>query len=817
MRRIGKVLLTIGVILVAIAVVLVGVGAWFVRRPWSQVGGTLTVVGLEEPVEVVRDEWGVPHIYAGNEHDLFWAQGYVHAQDRLWQMEFNRCVGCGKLCSFLGENEELLDTDRFLRTIGLRRAAEKDWLVLDDETRDILEAYAEGVNAYVEMHRDRLPLEFTILGVDPLPWTSIDSLAWGKMMCFDLGGNYKMELLRADIIARLGERAAQELMPPYSEGAPIIVPREARDYSWLRGATYDGLKALEASLGGPRIDWGSNNWVVHGSHIATGKPLLANDMHLGLNMPSIWYEIGLHGGRFDSVGYSFPGAPLVIVGHNSRVAWGVTNLGPDVQDFYIESLNDRENPTQYEFMGEWHDLEVLHESIEVKGCEPVQLDVLVTRHGPIMNAALDLPEDAEPLALKWTALEGGRIFRAVTLINLASNWDEFRHAVSFWDVPSQNFVYADVDGNVGYQSPGLIPIRESPHQGLVPVPGWSGEYEWKGYIPFDELPSVLNPPCGFIATANNKVVPDDYPYHLAYEWAAPYRAQRITDLLAADDDVTMEDIRNIHADTYSLPAEALRSHLLAIEPENELQALALAQVEAWDLRNEADRPGASVFQVWYWSLVANTLGDELVGEADEGATEDQDSLLDRYLRSFNNMPMMVELMDQAGNPWFDDVTTPETENRDDIARRSLSEAVTWLSERLGKSPEKWAWGRLHTMTFVHQPLGQSGIGIIEGLFNSKSIPARGSGYTVDAASFEVTEDEEQPFVVRSGVSQRQIIDLSDLDASLSIHTTGQSGQLFHPHREDFISAWQDVEYHPMLFSRTAVEANAESALRLEPR
>lgn len=801
MKGRGKVLTTVGIGLLIIVVVLVGVTAWFVRRPWPQVSGTLAVPGLVSPVEVIRDGWGVPHIYAENEHDLFFAQGYVHAQDRLWQMEFNRRIGSGTLSAALGE--ATLDTDRFLRTIGLRRAAEKDWARLDDDIRSIMEAYAAGVNAYIETHRGRLPLEFTILGVDPSLWTPLDTLAWGKVMSYDLGGNYELELLRARIIAELGEQAAQQLLPPYANGAPVIVPPEARTYTWLRGASFGGLDALAAILGDRGLPWGSNNWTVHGSRTATGAPMLADDTHLGLNMPSIWYENGLHGGRFDGVGFSFPGVPLVIIGHNARIAWGVTNLGPDVQDFYIERLNDLAHPTQYEFMGEWQDLQVEQEVIEVKGQSPVILDVLITRHGPIMNDVIGDLAEAEPMALQWTALDGTYLFKAVRNLNLAANWDEFRQALSDWDVPSQNFVYADVDGNIGYQAPGKIPIRAPGHQGLVPVPGWTGQYEWQGFIPFDELPSVLNPATGFIATANNKVVPDDYPYHLAYEWAAPYRAQRITDLLAANDNLTQEEIRDIQAQTYSLPAEAFRPYLLAIEPEGEIQARALALLEAWDLRNEADRPGASVYQVWYWFLLQNTLADEL-----------DDQILEDY-REYSSLhvPMMLDLMTQPDSPWFDNTTTPQLETRDDILRRSLADALIWLGERQGNDPEKWGWGRLHTMTFVHQPLGQSGIALLEQLFNSKPIPARGDNFTVDAASFRFTD----PFSVYHGTSQRYIADLGDLDQSRTIHTTGQSGQLFHPHREDFISLWQDVESHPMLFSREAVEVNAEKILTLVPQ
>lgn len=800
MKRLGRILIAIGIVLLILVLILAGIGAWWVRRPWPQVKGEIRLPGLSAPVEVIRDRWGVPHLYAENEHDLFFAQGYVHAQDRLWQMEFSRRIGSGTLSAALGE--ATLDTDRFLRTIGLRRAAEKDWAKLDEEARAILQAYADGVNAYIESHRDRLPLEFSLVGVDPAPWTPIDTLAWGKIMSYNLCGNYDMELLRARLIAELGEEAAQQLLPPYPEGAPVIVPPEARSYAWLRGAHWETIDRLIGLRRSPGADWGSNNWVVHGSRTTTGQPLLADDTHLDLSMPSIWYENGLHGGRFDVVGFSFPGVPMVIIGHNARIAWGVTNLPADVQDFYIEKLDDPDHPTRYEFMGQWHDLEVVHETIEVKGGTPVPLEVRITRHGPIMNEAIGDLKEAEPLALQWTALEGTDLFYAVMLLDLATDWESFRHALRYWDVPSQNFVYANVDGHIGYQSPGKIPRRAPGHQGLVPVPGWTGEYEWQGFIPFDDLPSVLDPPTGFISTANNKVVPDDYPYHLAYEWSAPYRAQRIADLLAADDRVSLEEVQALHAQTYSLPAEALRPYLLKVKPENDLQARALQRVQEWDLYLEADRVGASVYQVWYWFLVQNTLRDEL-----------GDELMEEYIEySSMHVPMMIAWMAQPDNPWFDDRTTPEIETRDEIAQRSLADAVAWLSERYGQNPDRWQWGRLHAKTFVHQPLGQSGIGLLERLFNSRTVPARGDPFTVDAAWFDYNE----PFAMTGGVSQRYIADLHDLDHSWTMHTTGQSGHLFHPHREDFIRSWQNVEYHPMPFSREAVQAHAEATLRLVP-
>ena len=797
-----KGVLTFVIVLLALVVILAAAGAWFVRRPWPQVKGSITLPDLSAPVEIIRDEWGVPHIYAENEADLFFAQGYVHAQDRLWQMEMNRRIGSGTLSAALGP--AALDTDRFLRTIGLRRAAEKDWALVDDDTRVIMEAYAGGVNAYIETHQNRLPLEFTLLGVDPAPWTPVDTLCWGKAMAYNLGGNYSMELLRARLIAELGEEAAGQLTPPYPEEGPVIVPPEARSYAWLRDASGGDLDPLNALLGESRVEWGSNNWVVHGSRSATGMPLLANDMHLGLDMPSVWYENGLHGGRFDVVGYSFPGVPMVIVGHNERIAWGVTNLGPDVQDFYIEKVNDPFHPTRYQFMGEWRETEVVAEIIEVKGESPVTLNVYITQHGPIMNDVIGDLNRAEPLALRWTAMDGGYLFRAVALINQASDWQEFREALSYWDVPSQNFVYADVEGNIGYQSPGKIPIRAAGHQGLLPVPGWTGEYEWQGYIPFDELPSVLNPTTGFVATANNKVVPDDYPYLITHDWASPFRAQRITDLLAADDSITIEDMQMIHAQTYSLPAEALRPHLLAAvtAPGDDLQAQALELLKEWDLTLETDRPGAAIFQTWYWFLVKNSLQDELGEE-----------LMEDYIElTYTHIPMMLDWATRSDIAWFDNTATAGFETRSDMMRLSFADAVAWLSAELGDDPAGWEWGRLHTKTFVHNPMGQSGIAIMESLFNSRAIPARGASSTVDAAHYSYND----PFAMGAGVSQRMIVDLGDLDRSLAIHTTGQSGQLFHPHREDFIPLWENVDYHPQLFGRAAVEAEAATVLVLEP-
>lgn len=785
------------ILAVIVAIALVG-GSLFVRRTFPTIDGTLQVSGLHSTVEVHRDKWGLPHIYADNTEDLFFAQGYVTAQDRLWHMEFNRRVASGTLSEVLGD--ATLDTDRFIRTLGWRRVAEEEARALEGEALSVLEAYSAGVNAFIDSHRGSLPLEFTILGFEPEPWTPADSISWAKVMAWDLGGNWEWELLRARLIETVGEDRAGELAPPYPDDAPLIVPPEVGDYASL---DLQGLPRVSTRLrellaaGSPGL--GSNNWVVAGSKSATGLPLLANDMHLGLQMPSIWYEVHLVGGDFNVEGYSFPGVPGVIVGHNEHIAWGVTNLGPDVQDLYLERVNPA-NPDQYEYQGQWLDMEVFEEVIEVSGHDPLVERVQITRHGPVITPVVQ--GLGETVAFRWTALEPNRMMNAVLSLDRASNWQEFRAALGLWAVPSQDFVYADTEGNIGYQSPGLVPIRSDGHTGLLPVPGWTGEYEWQGYIPFEDLPSLLNPATGFIVTANNKVVSDEFRYVLAYDFSLGHRAKRISDLLREKEVLGLEDFKQIQGDTYSLAAQVFAPRLLDIEPEGFLQERALNELRAWDYHCAADCTGAAIFHVFYMKLVENTFGDEL-----------GDELLAQYLDGWTwHYLALEEMIEDDDNPWFDDVTTVERESRDDMVLRSFEEALDYLGNRFGDVPHAWKWGRLHGVTFVHQPLGESGIAVLERIFNRGPVEIGGSEDAVNAASF----DPQEPYTTTHGVSQRLIVDLSNFDNSLSTHGTGQSGLAFHRHYDDMISRWQAVEYHPLLWSKDAIESQREGLLLLEP-
>jgi len=813
-RTLFKIIAVIVIVVLVLGLIGFGYGTFAVRRPWPKTDGTIQVDGLQAETTIVRDSWGVPHVYASNSHDLFFAQGYVHAQDRFWQMEFWRRIGSGRLAEILGESA--LETDRFLRTMGWHRTAAQELEQLDAETRAVLEAYAEGVNAYISIHRGRLGLEFTVLGLtgvkfEPELWTPLNTLTWAKMMAWDLGGNMDDELLRAHIAARLGTPAVGVLAPPYPDDYPIIVPHP------LAGATLDAVPkaAFETHTLGAGDDLGSNNWVIAGDRTETGTPFLANDPHLGIQMPSIWYEIGLHCDPvgpdcpYNVVGASFASAPGVIIGHNDCIAWGVTNLGPDVQDLFIERVNP-ENPNQYEFQGEWLDMDIVREEITVAGEEePVVVFARITHHGPIINDVVGGAEEDwalgwQPLALSWTALQPGTLVHSIVLLDRASNWEEFREALSYWDVPSQNFVYADVEGNIGYQAPGRIPIRAAGN-GSSPVPGWTDEYEWVDYIPFDELPRAFNPPEGYIVTANNAVVEPDFPYFISMDWSPGYRARRIVELIEADSSLSLADIQIMQGNSSPVWAEDVLPYLLVLPStgsgagDEQRLAEALELLRAWDRRAGRDSAGAALFEAFRVHLIDLTFSDEL-GEQ-----------LLRRARGTAQVALVDFLADED-SPWFDDVTTPQVETRDDILLRALEEAAEELTETLGRNMTRWRWEYLHTATFENQSLGQSGIAPIEAIFNRGPVPVDGTIATLNNTGYSLSN----PYGVVIVPSYRQIVDLGDLTRSVSMHTTGQSGHPFHPHYDDMIDPWRNIKYHAMLWERGDVEADAEGVLVLTP-
>jgi penicillin amidase len=776
--------------------------------------GAIAVDGLKEEVRILRDQWGVPHIYAANKDDLFFAVGYIHAQERLWQMEFSRRLACGTLAEMVGELA--LDIDVFMRTVGLRRTAGQAAELVEKEgdevTRSVLAAYVTGVNAFIESHIDNPPFEFAVLACQPSPWSLADVAACGLLLAWQLCLNWGIEILRADLIEKLGEKRARELLPFCPPEASIVVASQ-RQSADIASYLLALQKRAAGSVGSGTVPPASNNWVIDGTKSATGMPLLANDPHLFIGMPSIWYEAHLVAPGFNVTGVTFPGLPPVIIGHNERIAWGMTVLPADVQDTFIEKFNP-DNTHQYEFRGQWEDAEVCAEQFHVRGREePVTREVLITRHGPIMDSIMvgsASPEVKkwlhEGLALRWTGHDPSNVVLAlqgVIKLDQAGNWDEFREALRLLVCPPQNFVYADVDGNIGYQTNSLIPIRAK-GQGLVPVPGWTGEYEWVGYIPFDELPSAFNPPTHLIATANNKIVHEDYPYLITHDWFPSHRARRIVQMLTAREKLSLQDFAEMHADVYSPWAGELAPFVAGLEPQDQRQEQVLRHLRDWDFRMKRDSVAASVFHVWYMKLVENAFRDKL----------GQD-LYEHYFTKqlgFNTFHFLAipDLLDYPSGFWFGNDRESNVENRDKLAQLSLKQAIDELTEKLGPEISAWRWGRLHAATFRHvlgiaPPLDQ--------ILNAGPVEVDGDWTTVNMNGF----DYSAGFGAVCIPSYRQLIDLGNLSKSVSMHVPGQSGQPASEHYQDFVEPWAEVEYHPMLFDRETIEKEARELLRLVPR
>jgi penicillin amidase len=814
-------------------------------KSFPQVDGDIQLDGLDGVVDIYRDNMGVPHIYATTAHDLFFAQGFVHAQDRFWQMDFWRHVGSGRVSEMFSSEVE---TDAFLRTLGWRVTAEQEWEQLSPILKNNLTSYTEGVNAYLKDHEaTALSLEYSILGLLNAnykiePWTPIHSLTWGKAMAWDLRGNMDEEIERAVLLKTLTPEQVSALFPPYPQDHPFIVnqiengisanaptPPTAFD---IPNETLAGLQhnasLLDLALGPVGDGIGSNSWAISGEHTTTGLPLLANDPHLGIQMPSIWYQAHLECKPiteecpYNVAGFTFAGVPGVIIGHNDKIAWGFTNVGPDVMDLYIERVNP-ENPDQYEVNGEWVNFETRKETIHVADGDPLEITVRLTRHGPVISetfgalknensdndpefipfkerAGLELPEDYV-IALKWTALAPSTPFEAVWGFNKAQNWEDFRVAAKQFHVPAQNLLYADVEGNIGYQMPGDIPIRAK-GDGTFPVPGWTDEYEWTGFIPFEELPYIFNPPEGYIVTANNQVPPNDFPYLITQDWNYGFRAQRIVDMIenaTAKLDITY--MQNMQGDSFDANGPVFVPLLtqLNFESASSNEAAALDLLKNWDYQAKADSPAAAIFEAFWRQLLQNTCNDDLPENYwPEGGS--------RYGEFMRNLSV------DAG--WWDDKTTLDVvETRDEILKKSLVNAVAELEKILGKDISKWNWGDLHTSTFRNETLGESGVPPIEALFNRGPFRTSGGSSIVNATAWNALEG----YQVTDVPSMRMIVDLSDLSNSMTIHTTGQSGHAYHAHYIDMAQLWADINYYSMSWDQTKIMSEAEGHLVLKPK
>jgi len=799
-------------VLFVLAVILAGAAtyAWVVAySALPQLDGQLQISGLSAPVTITRDRQGVPTIEANTLEDLFLAQGYVTAQDRLWQMDVMRRYGSGELSEVLGQ--ETLKIDREKRILGLRAAATKSLEMLGPRDRAFLEAYARGVNAFIQAHRDHLPIEFRILGYAPKPWLAEDSLVIANQMVKDLNYHYFYDALaREKILAKLGPELTADLYVNRSwhDRPPTVLRQDLTEPQGNTGDSDDEddeddsdspssvtrafpLSGSEGLPPEPSPVNGSNNWVVSGAHTVTGKPLLSNDMHLEHQMPNLWYEAHLRADILDVAGVTLPGMPYVIMGHNQWIAWGFTNLGATVTDVYIENFNQA---GEYQTPAGWVKPEHRTEVIHVKGKPDVTVDVKITRHGPLITELV--PGETRPLALRWTLYDGLRI--PLLDLDSAGNWQEFRRALSQWDMPGQNLVYADVEGNIGYQATGKVPIR-AVGDGRLPVSGADNAHEWTSYIPFEKLPSIYNPPSGIIATANGRVTPDDYPYSIAMEWEAPWRTERIYHVLGSGRKFSVADMLALETDIHS-EAEMFVAERFVYAVDHASKASARAKQAAdlmrgWDGRMLASSAAPSI-AVRSMRELQRLLLEPKLGSAPPDP-ERQDAGISWKTYSWEMRSVWLEnVLLHHPQRWLPE----QYPNYDELLAAAVDAAVN--SPDAPKDLSSWRWGAFNAVEIQHPILGR--IPILKYWAGPGVQEQSGSGYTVKA----VTRHH--------GPSERFTADLSDLDQSTLNIVTGQGGNFLSPYYMDQWKAWYEGMTFALPFSNTAVEASKEHKLVLEP-
>jgi penicillin amidase len=746
------------------------------RRPLPQVKGTIEVEGLHGPVRVRRDRWGVPHIEVDVREDLYFAQGYCHAQDRLWQMDFYRRVVEGRVAEMAGEDG--LAVDRLMRTFGIRRIAAREEAELAPELRARLERFCAGVNRAAADAR-ALPFELQVLHQGFEPWTPVDILSLGKLLAFGLSTNWERELLRADMVRELGPELASRLDPVYPPDNPVVTQS-------LEAWTGEGVPLVEQidrvrrSLGLAAEASGSNNWAVGGERSATGAPLIAGDPHLPPSMPGIWYEVELrHGGRFVR-GASMPGMPGVYMGQNDDVCWTFTNVMADTQDLFVERIEG----DSYLFEDEWRPLETVREEIVVKGRQrPVELDVRITHHGPIVNEALGA-DAGEPLALAWQSLYEPTAFAGMfELLDIASG-PELVAKLEGHTSPASNLIWADRHGSIGYKLIGRLPLRRGGCPDL-PKPGWTGEFEWEGTVPYDELPEVVDPESGYLVTANNRIVGDEYPHHITSEWLDGFRAKRIEELIHETEKHDLESFEAMQSDTLSLPGLEAARRLCRLHPRGQRERSALERLRSWDGRLGPDTIAGTIYQAFLLRLarevVRSAVGDRDLCERwldrnDNGFTAHSTS----PWRWHAHLMALWEEEDPLliGRPW------------EDLVLEALAGALDDLGDRFGPDPEGWRWGRVHEMKFPH-PLGDANP-LFDRLLNRR-LRAGGAQETVS----QIAYDPNDPYNAVWAPSWRMVADPTDPDRSRWQMFTGQSGHPASPHYDDLQPDWLAGRTQPM--------------------
>ncbi len=782
----------LSILLGLVIVVFLG-GFAYLRSTLPDYNGEMTISGLKDKVEIIRDSYGMPHIYAQTDADAFFVLGYCMAQDRLFHMDLVRRAARGRLAEILGK--DLVPVDKLFRTITSGKSIESIASSYPHETLAAMKAYTQGVNYFIENRKGPLPIEFTILGYEPEPWQISDASAVHYYMAWDLNSAFSIEMLHAAVIDKVGEKVARDLFPDYVEGYPTIAPEGM--------AALDLLKTLSLAreVLGTEGGGASNNWVVSGKNSATGMPILANDPHLGHGVPGIWYEVHLVTPLLNVSGSVLPGMPFVVIGANENVAWGWTNVMADDADFYIEKINPN-NPDQYEYMGHWVDMTVKEEIINVKDAADVKFEVKLTHHGPLVDALNSLGKSyGTALSMRWTAYEMLETLPFYGL-NIARSIDDIEKAVDDFKCPGQNWAYADKKGDIGYWAAVGIPIRDG-FSGAVPVPGWDGKHEWKGYVPTAEQPHMRNPSRGWIATANNKHVGDDYPYPISHYYGMPDRYARIQEMITAKEKLDVKDFQRMHADYYMILAEEWTPLIVKSLYDKELsekEKKALSILQGWDFVARADGIAPTVFHATINEMVKNSFKKRLGNQ-----------LYEQYIKnSFVVFNSLRSLMARGRSPWFDDPDTSKVEGINEIVVNSFKEAVAYLNGQMGDNMDDWKWGKLHTLTFYH-PFGKSS-SLMGYFMNIGPFPMGGSFATVNPQPYRLSK----PWEGYHGASLRYIIDFSDMKNSLRVIPAGISGNFMSPHYDDQVELWRTGKYRPFVLDRKSVEKDARYTLKMIP-
>lgn len=791
--------------IIASSVVIAGVVffalRYLVTKSFPQYSGTITVSGLRHQVTVARDEFGVPHISADNDYDMFFAQGYVHAQDRLWQMDIARRAGEGRLSEVLGSST--IKFDKMLRTIGFSEIARKLEQRISPKSKEILQAYADGVNEFIRTHRGKYPVEFDMLNYEPEEWKPVHSLMISRLMAWELNISWHVDIVLGELVAKLGEAKAQQVFPTYPENAPVIVDHKMTASSMSGLNNFVSVETeFREFFGTTGTHIGSNAWAVSPEHSEDGSAMLASDPHLGLGLPAKWYEIHLKSETFDAAGVSLPGTPLIIIGHNHDVAWGLTNVMADDADFYLEQI-DPTGADMYSYKGEEKAIEIIQDTIVVKDTSSVPFTIKKTIHGPAVNEIYPLETISQSnfITMRWTGFEMSDELYGIYLINTSHDWASFLSGVKQFTVPGQNFVYADRNGNIGFHPGVRLPMRRNQNPTL-PSNGWNGENEWTGFVPFDELPSLYNPREGYIATANNKTS-SSFPYHISNLWEPPSRIQRIRQLLQSKEKFSAADFKMFQNDYYSQFAKDVVPFILdsyaGETVRDERVVTMLTYFKNWNFMMTKDDVPTAIFEVFFNHLVKNIFYDEM-----------GDDLYRQYI-VLANIPYRVvpALLSDTSSVWFDDVNTPSVETKNDIIHKSMNETLEDLTGRFGSEMKEWQWGKLHSLTLRH-PF--STVGVLRSVFSIGPYEVGGSGTTVNNGEYHLGE----PYEMTLGPSTRQIVDFADINTSLSVIPSGQSGQPFHDHFSDQSVIWRNGEYHRLPLDDRFVAERTKNILYLIP-